>query len=68
MEEFIEQFDEGPSVEINADTKLSEIPEWDSLVALSLIVLVSENYGKSIDGDTINSCITVGDLFEMINA
>ena len=72
MENFINEFlgllDEKPQFKVDGDTKFKEIPGWDSLVALSLIVMVSDNYGKSIDGEVVRSCTTIRDLFEIINA
>ena len=65
---FIDIFDEKPNIEINEDTIFKEIPGWDSLVGLSLIVMVSNNYGKSIDGEVLRKCITIQDLYKVINA
>lgn len=72
MENFIasllELFDERPSIKVDQNTVFKEMPGWDSLVALSLIVMVSNNYGKSIDGEVVRNCITIGDLFEVVDA
>lgn len=72
MEQFLihfqELFDEKPSVELNEDTFFKDISEWDSLFSLSLIVMVSNNYNKSIDGEIIRSCEKIRDLFKVINA
>ena len=72
MEQFItdvvELLDEKPNFEINENTIFKDLSGWDSLVSLSLIVMVSDNYEKSIDGETIINCITIRDLFEVVNA
>ena len=67
IQSFIELFDEVPDIEILPDTEFKDMPDWDSLVALSLIVMVSNNYGKSIDGDVIRNATTIGDLYGVIN-
>ena len=67
ISDFVGIFDEKPTVEINADTVFKEIPGWDSLVALSLIVMISNNYGRSIDGGVVRSCTTIGDLWKVID-
>jgi acyl carrier protein len=67
IQSFVELFDEVPDIEILPDTEFKDIPDWDSLVALSLIVMVSNNYGKSIDGDVIRNATTIGDLYGVIN-
>lgn len=67
INDFSELFDEKPSFEINGGTIFKDIPEWDSLVALSLIVMVSNNYNKSIDGEVIRKCLTISELYDAIN-
>lgn len=71
IEKFIENFealfDEKPSSPITAETEFREIPGWDSLVALSFIVMVADNYGKAIDGNSIKFATTILDLFNLIN-
>lgn len=67
IDEFTNLLDEKPSIAINADTVFKEIPEWDSLLALTLIVMVSNNYKKSINGEDVRRCQTIRDLYELIN-
>ncbi len=71
MENFINEFsalfDEIPPFELRGETVFKDIPGWDSLVALSLIVMISNNYGKSIDGEIVRTSVTIRDLFKAIN-
>ncbi len=70
IEQFIEQFlaavDFQDPVEVKADTKLLDLPEWDSLAALATIVLFDTEYGKVIVGPDIAKCVTVGDLYALM--
>lgn len=68
IEKFAEQFEETAASEIKADTVFKELDEWSSLIALSVIAMVDDEYGKSIRGDVIRSSDTVEDLFNRINA
>ena len=68
IKDFIDLFDEKPDFEINQDTVFKEVPGWDSLVALSLIVMISNNYGKSIDGEIVRNYVSIRDLYEVVNA
>lgn len=68
IEKFAEQFEETAASEIKADTVFKELDEWSSLIALSVIAMVDDEYGKSIRGDVIRSSNTVEDLFNRINA
>ena len=51
---------------LTADTKLAEIESWDSMAALSLIVWLEENHGKSVSGKEIRGLQTVGEILAMI--
>ena len=70
IEQFIEYFlaavDFQEPVEVRPDTKLADLPEWDSLAALATIVLFDTEYGKVIVGDDIKKCTTVGDLYALL--
>jgi acyl carrier protein len=69
-EQFIEQFldavDFEEPVEVKMDTKLEDLPEWDSLAALATIVLFDTEYEKVIVGDDIEKCVTVGDIYALL--
>lgn len=70
LEEFIvnfaDQFDDTDVSQLNADTKFKELDEWSSLVALSVISMVDDEYDIAIKGDDIRSADTIQDLFETV--
>ena len=68
IEVFAEQFDETDASEIQADTVFKELDEWSSLIALSVIAMVDEEYDVTIKGDDIRNSNTVEDLFNAVNA
>lgn len=68
MEHFAEQFDDTDASEIKADTAFKELDEWSSLVALSVIAMVDEEYDITIKGDDIRNSTTVEDLFNAVKA
>ncbi len=65
---FAEQFDDTDASEIKAETVFKELDEWSSLIALSVIAMVDEEYGVTIKGDDIRNSNTVEDLFNAILA
>lgn len=71
VNEFIEQFllavDFQDPVEVTPDTVLLDLPEWDSLAALGVIVMFDIEYGKSIIGDDLKQSITIQDLFNLLS-
>ena len=68
IEVFAEQFDETDASEIQADTVFKELDEWSSLIALSVIAMVDEEYDVTIKGDDIRNSNTVEDLFNIVRS
>lgn len=71
MENFIdlfrEQLDSVDNLVLTADTEFRKLEEWSSLVALSVIAMVDEEYNVSLSGDDMRSVSTIGQLFELIS-
>lgn len=65
---FAEQFDDTDASEIQANTVFKDLDEWSSLVALSVIAMVDEEYDITIKGDDIRNSNTVEDLFNAVKA
>ena len=66
IENFAEQFDDTTVEMLGAGTKFIELDEWSSLIALSVIAMVDEVYGITINGEDIRSSQTISDLFNRI--
>lgn len=47
---------------LTPDKNLSDFEEWDSLTALSIIVMVSEQFHKTLSGNDIKKARKVSDL------
>lgn len=48
--------------ELTAETVLDDVDGWDSIAALSLIVMLGEHFGKTITGAQIKELSTVSDI------
>lgn len=68
IENFAEQFDETDASEFKAETVFKDLDEWSSLIALSVIAMVDEEYDITIKGDDIRSSNTIEDLFNAVKA
>ena len=68
IENFANQFDDTDASEIKAETVFRELDEWSSLIALSVIAMVDEEYDITIKGDDIRNANTVEDLFNAVKA
>lgn len=63
---FVEATDFLEPVEITADSLLRDLPEWDSLAALGVIVMFDTVYAQTITGDHLHKALTVGDLHRLV--
>ena len=72
LNEFIkliaEQFENTPVESFSADTAFRELEEWDSLISLSVIAMVDEEFEKQITGADLRSVKTIEELFNVINS
>ena len=68
INEFADLFDDTDMSDISAETVFHELEEWGSLSVMGLIALVRTKYGKTITGKEIKDCVTVSDIFSLINS
>lgn len=68
IQNFADQFDEVDSAELNTETKFKELEEWTSLIALSVIAMVDEEYDVLLKGADIKAVSTLGELFELVQS
>ncbi len=47
---------------LSPDTVLADVDEWDSIAALSLIVMLDEQFEKTISGEQIKALVTIQDI------
>lgn len=53
---------------VDGDTVFKDLDEWDSLLALSLITMVDEEYKVKITGDEIRNASSINDLYAVIDS
>ena len=63
---FADQFEDTDPEEITAVTKFHDLEEWDSLIALAILNMTEKKYGRKITFDEMKACVTVNDLFTLI--
>ena len=66
IQQFAEQFDDTDVETFSAETKFKELDEWSSLIALSVIAMIDDEYDVQIKGDDERNADTVGQLFEIV--
>lgn len=65
---FAEQFDDTDPSEIKSDTLFHDLDEWSSLIALSIIAIIDEEYDVTVKGDDIQNSKTVEDLYNKVKS
>ncbi len=68
IKNFANQFEETDSSVFTKDTVFKNLDEWSSLLALSIIAMVDEEYGVALKGDDIRSANTIEDLYNIIKS
>ena len=63
-----EQFEETDANLITASTKFQELDEYSSLIALSIIAMIDEEYDVTIKGNDLRSAATIEDLFNTVKS
>lgn len=66
VQNFADQFEETEG--INADTTFHDLEEWGSLIGLSIIAMVDDEYDVVIKGDELRACVTVQDVYDLVNS
>ena len=70
LEEFVnlfaEQFDETDPALIQSDTVFHDLEEWSSLIGLSVMAMVDEEFEVALKGDEIKNSVTVADLYNLV--
>ena len=68
VELFAEQFDDTDASEIKANTVFHDLDEWSSLIGLSVIAMVDEEFDVALKGDDVKDSVTVEDLYNKVIA
>ena len=68
IQNFAEQFDDTPASEFNAKTVFHDMDEYSSLIALSIISMVDEEYGVTLSGNEMKSAVTIEDLYNIVKS
>ena len=68
-QEIINLIEDTLEIELNTlskDSKLSDIPEYDSMAKLSIIILADDDFNKKLTGEIILEFKTVGDMVQFL--
>lgn len=63
-----EQYEDTDESAFTMETEFKKLKEWSSLVALSIIAMVDEEYDVPLKDVDIRSCTTIQDLINLVAA
>jgi acyl carrier protein len=66
IENFAAQFDETPTEEFKEETIFRNLPEWSSMIGMSVIAMVDEEYHIRLKGEHISNSNTIRDIYNKI--
>lgn len=65
---FAAEFEDTPEEVFAADTIYKDLEEWGSLVALSIISFIDDEFDKTVTGAELRSCNTIKELYELVES
>lgn len=68
IQNFADQFESTEVSELTAKTKFRELDEWSSLLALSILAMVDEEYDVQLKGEEMRATNTIQELFDLVSS
>lgn len=68
IENFVDLFDEVPATEVTPETRHHEMDEWSSMIALSVMAMIDEEYDVQLKADEMRNSKTVQELFDIVQS
>ena len=68
IQEFADLFPDLPAEELKPDTRLADLPQWDSLGVLLVISYADEHFNRQLTGADLPKCRDVKELVEAVVA
>lgn len=68
VQNFANQFDETDAEVFTPETRFRDLDEWSSLIGLSIILMVDEEYGITLGAEDMKQAETIEDLFNIVQS
>ena len=65
---FKELFDDVDLSQISPDTKFRDLDDWDSIMGLSVIGMIDDEFGVEFNADDMQACQTIADIYNRIQS
>lgn len=68
IQNFADQFDEIDVNTLTPETNFRELEEWSSLVALSVLAMIDEEYDVPLKADEMRQTTLIQELFDLVQS
>lgn len=68
IQNFADQFEETDASEFSPETVFRDNDEWSSLLALSVMAMVDEEYDVQLSANEMRQANTIQELFDIVNS
>ncbi len=65
---FADQFEETDASVFTAETKFKELEEWSSLIALTVMSMIDDEYNVQLTATDMRKAHTIQDLFNIVSS
>ena len=68
IKNFASQFDDTDAFLFTPETRFRDLDEWSSLIALSVMAMVDEEYDVKLKGNDMRNAHTIQELFDIVQS
>lgn len=68
IQNFAEVFEDTDLKEFVPETNYRDLDEWSSLIALSVLAMIDEEYDVQLKGEEMRATKTIQDLFNLVSS
>lgn len=68
IQNFADQFDETEASLLTPETAFHDLDEYSSIIALSIIAMIDEEYGVTLKAAEMSAAVTIQDLYNTVIA
>lgn len=65
---FADQFEGIDENKLSPETAFRELDEWSSLIALSVLAMIDEEYDVQLNGKEMRTANTIQELFDLVES
>ena len=67
IQNFADQFDAADVCGFNGDTKFRELEDWSSMIALSVMAMIEDEYDVMLTPEEMRQAQTIQELYNIVN-